>query len=118
MVTEKLQGARQNVALDREQYAQLKAYSNLTGIPVSVIVRRAMAEYIEVTIGAKLQAIAEKAHSDATAHAVGQVITMPSPAYTAADAMSVAPTLDALPEVGTHAVLDEPSWVTNPEHSN
>jgi hypothetical protein len=111
----KLMGKRQNVALDVEQYAQLKAYSNLTGVPVSVLVRRAMAEYIEVTIRTKLQTLTDAAHSDAAEKATATVITMPSPVYSAADAMSEAPTLES-----TGAVIadDLPSWVTKSEQSN
>lgn len=106
-----VKGKRQNVAIDAEQYTHLKAYSTLTGVPVSVLVRRAMAEYIEVTIGAKLQTLAEKAHSDRAAHEASKAVAVvaPSPEYTPADAMSQAPTLEGTP---VQLADDLPSWVT------
>ncbi len=45
------------VLIDRESYDMFKAYSELTGVPVSVLVRRAMADYASVTIGARMDTL-------------------------------------------------------------
>lgn len=104
---------RQQVAIDREQYVAVREYSDLTGVPVSVLVRRAMADYIENVLGARLETLAGQAKGDQRVASAAPLA--PSPAYTAADAMSEAPTLEAHPTPGEQIVPDEPSWVTNSE---
>jgi Ribbon-helix-helix domain len=104
---------RQQVAIDREQYIAVREYSDLTGVPVSVLVRRAMADYIENVLGAKMETLAAQAAGDQ--RVTGSVPIAPSPAYTAADAISDAPVLEAHPQAAEAIVPDEPSWVTNSE---
>ena len=45
------------VLVDREEYDAFKTYSELTGIPVSRLVRDAMKDYREVTLAARIEAL-------------------------------------------------------------
>lgn len=44
------------VLVDRQEYDAFKAYSEVTGIPMSHLIREAMREYADVTLTVRLEA--------------------------------------------------------------
>ena len=53
-------GLRVPVLVDREMYDMFKAYSEITGVPVSRVIREALKDFAETSLDARMETLTKK----------------------------------------------------------
>lgn len=93
------------VPIEGQLYLKLRAYSHVTGVPVARIVHMALTEYEQTVLTTRMESLSKYCNGDRGIPAA-EVPLVPSPAFTADDAMSEAVVLEAAPAAPPEALPD------------
>lgn len=94
------------VPVEGQLYLKLRAYSQLTGVPVARIVHAALVEYEQTVLAARMETLSKYCNGDRAIPVAEVPPLIPSAAFTADDAMSDAVVLEAAPPAPTNELPD------------
>jgi predicted DNA-binding protein len=60
------------VAIDREMHNELKAYSDITGVPISSVVREAVKDFIETSMKSRMESLTAGKRNVVSIDSVGE----------------------------------------------